>query len=241
MSPTKIIIAASLLIAGIIFSFSFISFDGVTGNGNVITKERAVTSFSQLKLDGVFNVFVSQGGKESVKVETDENLQDHIEVVQEGNLVTVKSKEKPSVKATKMNVYITITTLDQMAVNGVGNVTSTTPIKGDKFKLSFNGVGNTELEVNYKDFHAQIEGVGNIKLKGSADAADIAATGTGNLKAFDLAAKKLNVNVSGVGNAEVRADEEISINSSGIGNLSYTGNATVKSKNVSGIGKVKKV
>lgn len=242
MKATKVLFAALLVTAGIIFTVACAPWEeSVKGNGNVVTKERTVSTFSKLELNGVFNVFVAQGGKEAVKVETDENLQDHIEVVQEGSHLIIKSKDKPTIKATKMNVYVTVTNLDLMEVNGVGNVSSTSALKLDKFKLNFTGVGSTDLNLNSKDLTVKIEGVGNIKLKGSADNASITASGTGNLEAFDLAAKKLDVNVSGVGNTEVRADEEISINSSGIGNLSYTGNATVKSKNASGIGKVKKV
>ena len=243
MKTQKLFLFSLLIIAGMICSCGLIACaQQVSGNGNVVTKDISVSPFTQLELKGVFNVFISQGEKENVKVEADENLQDVVEILQNDKNLTIKCKEKFSIrKSTKMNIYITVKNLDHLHINGVGSVSSTTPLNQDNLALDISGVGNTELQLNCKKLNVNISAVGNIKLKGNADAADISASGTGNLKAFDLMVKKLNISVSGVGNAEVHADEEINISSSGIGNLTYSGNATVKSKVASGIGNVKKL
>ena len=48
----------------------------IEGSGNVITKDIAVRSFDELNASGVFNLQLSQGDKESVKIEADDNLMD---------------------------------------------------------------------------------------------------------------------------------------------------------------------
>lgn len=215
---------------------------GLKGNGNVISEERTVSTFTHLSINGVFNVFIDQGDKESVKIETDENLQDIIETIHTGSKLTIRWKDKASVKeSTKMNVYVTVKNMDVLGIKGVGNVSTTSPLKTETMELSVSGVGNTSLEINCKTLTADFSAVGNIELKGTTDEADIIAEGTGNLKAFDLIVKKLTLKVSGIGNTEVHAEEEISITSSGVGNVSYKGNPVVKSMNNSGVGKVRKV
>jgi hypothetical protein len=215
---------------------------GLTGNGNVITKERTVTTFSSLAIKGVFNVFINQGDKETVKIETDENLQDIIETINKDNILTIKTKDKISLtKSTKMNVYVTIKDLTNIDIDGVGAVSTTSTLKLENMELKFSGVGNVSLEMNCKTLNADISAVGNIMLKGSADEAKMTVSGTGSLSAFDFTVQNLTIDLSGIGNADVHAENEISITSSGVGNVSYTGNAVVKKMNTSGIGKVKKI
>src|SRR5215467_11836114 len=52
----------------------------IEGSGNVITKDVSVQPFDQLEASGVFSVSLSQGAKESVKIEAEDNLQSLFEV-----------------------------------------------------------------------------------------------------------------------------------------------------------------
>ncbi|MFT6243719.1 MAG: hypothetical protein ACJA0U_000373 [Salibacteraceae bacterium] len=47
----------------------------VTGDGNVTKQVRNIKSFSEINIEGLFDVTISQGEKESVTVETDANLE----------------------------------------------------------------------------------------------------------------------------------------------------------------------
>ena len=74
----------------------------VHGDGNVVTEERSVDSFSGIKGSSGIKVFITQGDEESVKVIADQNLQEIIitEVIEgklkiwtEHNIRDAKSKE----------------------------------------------------------------------------------------------------------------------------------------------------
>ncbi len=212
------------------------------GNGNVIKQERTVNDFNQLTIDGIFNVYLTQGNAVAVTVETDENLQEVVQVNQKNNRLHVKWKKGASVKkSTKMNVHITLKALEELDINGVGNVTCTNTLTLGSLTLGISGIGNTTLSVDAETIEATVSAVGNIALAGKVNDLDIRNSGTGNLQAFDLVAQKLSINSSGIGNVEVRAEEEINIESSGIGSIYYKGTASVKTLNVSGIGVVKKM
>ena len=45
----------------------------IEGNGKMVTRDVSVSSFDALQASGVYELKLSQGSKESVKIEADEN------------------------------------------------------------------------------------------------------------------------------------------------------------------------
>lgn len=214
----------------------------VSGNGNVVEENRPIESFSAIKIGGVLNVYLTQGDTESLTVEADENILDLIETENRGNTLVVRLKKGIDIKkAEQKNVYVTLRTLDKLEIGGVVSVKSTTPLVTDQLDLDIGGVSNTDLEVECDRLDARADMVGSLVLRGKAREANIKNGGVGSLKAFDLEVDRLTIKNSGVGSAEVMAQEEISITSSGVGSVRYQGDAVVKELSTSGIGKVKKM
>ena len=50
----------------------------VRGEGNVVKKERTITSFDGITVSSGIDVYLKQGEKESITVEADENLHEYI-------------------------------------------------------------------------------------------------------------------------------------------------------------------
>src|SRR5213075_1835383 len=67
--------------------------DRIEGSGNVITKDIAVRSFDQLSASGIFNLQLSQGDKEAVKIEAEDNLMDLFIVENEGSTLKISMKK----------------------------------------------------------------------------------------------------------------------------------------------------
>jgi hypothetical protein len=72
----------------------------IEGNGNLITRDVAVKSFTELKASGVYELKLIQGNTESVKIEADENLQDLFTVTNDGNklIIDMKKMENKNLK-----------------------------------------------------------------------------------------------------------------------------------------------
>lgn len=212
------------------------------GNGNVITQERTVSSFNKIIVNGVYNVYLTQGENESVKVETDENLQEVVIVKNSGDALILSWKKGINVKKkTKMNVYVTLKDIAKLEIKGVGNVKTSSKLSLNELDIEASGVGNTSLELDCKKLDGEISMVGNFTLKGKVAEVTLDNNGTGALRAFDLVAQKLEINNSGIGKVEVNAQQEISITSSGIGSVYYKGNAKTTKLDHRGMGKIKKV
>ena len=74
----------------------------------MITKDIAIQSFgSVLEANGVFNVVLTQGDKESLKIEAEDNLQPLFEVKNEASKLIVSMKKDTHFDSKKkMTVYI---------------------------------------------------------------------------------------------------------------------------------------
>ena len=57
----------------------------INGSGFVSEEQRSVSSFDKIQINGSFTVDLSQGDFENVEVEIDDNLQEYVEVRNEGS------------------------------------------------------------------------------------------------------------------------------------------------------------
>src|SRR5688500_19605133 len=65
----------------------------IEGSGNIITKEITIKPFDELSIGGVFSVLISQGNKEQLKIEADDNLKELFEVKNEGSKLVISMKK----------------------------------------------------------------------------------------------------------------------------------------------------
>jgi len=236
----KSMIALPIILVAFLCTLS--SCDEIKGDGNVVTEQRTLSGFNQLEVNGVFNLYISQGDSESVKIETDKNLLKLIETKNNGSKLIIKMETNgKSIDATKINVFLTVKNIQKLEFNTIGNIETTSVLKANNLEIIGSGVGNTKLELNCLKVDGNFSTVGNVVLKGKIQNLTMSNTGVGNLDALDLNTDTLVLTSTGVGNVEVNVEKEISIISSGIGNVKYKGNAVIKNIDASGIGRVKKI
>ena len=215
---------------------------GKKGNGHVTTEQRTVTPFTSIAVEGTFPVEISQnGGDESVKVETDDNLQNTISVTNDGNQLVVKTAKGVSVsRSTKMKVYINIKKVTQLDFNSVGSLSSIDTLRLDSLNVNSESVGKLNLVLNAKYLHANLESVGTTELAGNVYEVRINNKSVGALSAFNLKARILMIHSTSVGITEVYADSVFYIRSAAVGALYYKGPAEVKELKSEGVGRVQK-
>jgi hypothetical protein len=226
-------LAAGILLLG----FSFRTFaqekdkdeTRIKGSGNVITKDVAVQSFDQLQASGVFNVVLTQGAKEAVKIKADDNLQQLFEVKSEGSKLIVRMKKDSHFDSDeKMTVYITFKNLKSMELKMVGNVSSDGNLSFGNLSLDNSSVGSVDLALNASKLDIQNKSVGSLKLKGKADNAVIKSNSVGSIRASEFVVQTMDIDNDGVGSAEVNAAKELKVKESFLGKVRNAGSATAK-------------
>ena len=203
----------------------------ITGNGNVVTREVNVQPFDALSASGVFELKLSQGTKEQVKIEADENLQSLFEVNNDGtNLRIFMKKDVNYTTKKKVRIYITFRNLKALNLNMVGNVSTDNKLSFTNLKLDNSSVGSVDLDLTANDLDIHNKSVGTMTLSGKAQNAVVRHSGVGSFKASNLIVQTMDIEASGVGSAEVNAEKQLKVKDSFLGKVRNRGNATVKKK-----------
>ena len=117
----------------------------ITGSGNVVTQEEALTGFDKLDVSGSFNVDVMQGENFRVVVRVDDNLVEHLDIVKQGS--TLKIGLKPNriynIRNATMEAEVTMPELVGLDLSGSSeaNISGFESTKSLVVDLS----GNSEL------------------------------------------------------------------------------------------------
>lgn len=204
------------------------------GNGKLVTREVSVSPFSELKANGIYELKLSQGDKESVKIEADENLQDLFLVKNEGNrlVIDMKKLENKNLKSkNKMRVYVTFKNLKKMDLQMVGNVGTDERLTFDNLAVNNQSVGNVELKLKANKLDLDNHSVGNVTLSGEAQNAVMVHKSVGNLQAGDFVVQTINIDNSGIGSAQVNATKELKVKDNMMGKVNNKGAGTVKRVN----------
>jgi hypothetical protein len=212
----------------------------VVGSGVVASEDREVAGFRTIAVTGSGEVIITPGAAPALTIEAEDNLLPLIRSDVEGGKLTLGFKSNTWVKATKPIVFrLTVAELDAVSVAGSGTVTAG-KLVGDKFDLSISGSGDATLkEIDVKALNVSLSGSGSFAASGSAGEATFGISGSGSVKAPDLAASAVTVKISGSGDADVRAAESLDVGVSGSGDVTYRGDPKV-TKRISGSGSVTK-
>lgn len=231
-----------LLIVIIFSSCRFFGGERISGDGHVTTQDRNVGSFNSVDAEGSVKVHLKQDASTSVRIETDENLQQYLDVYTKGNTLVIKTKEgynlRPSkdvIVYTSAPVYTNIDVSGSCDILGDNNITS-----NDALAMQVSGSGKIDVQVTVPKVSADVSGSGDVFLKGTAKEFAGSISGSGSIKAFDLTTDDTKLDLSGGADAEVTANQKLDVEVSGSGDVKYKGNATV-SQRISGSGSVKKV
>ena len=206
--------------------------DRIEGSGNVITKDINVKSFDELNASGVFNLQLSQGDKETLRIEADDNLMDLFIIENEGSTLKIKMKKNSNFNSKKqLKVYVTFKTLKSMNLGMVGGTSSDEKLKFADLKLKNQSVGSVSLNMTLQTLNMENQSVGSVKLEGSAENAVVKNNSVGSINAGNFVVQKMDIENNGVGSATVNAEKELKYSDSFLGKVSNRGNATVKKKN----------
>ena len=227
-----------LLLLAVILSVTACNLNAIRGSGNLVTETRDVSAFDGIALSGSGEVIITQGEAESLTIETDDNVMEHIKAEVSGGTLNLGFKEGINlVSPTRLVFTVEVDDLKSVSVAGSGDIESDM-IVTDRFDASVGGSGNVLIpELTADTVEARIGGSGEIDLGGEAADQTVNIGGSGNFRGGDLRGETVKVSIGGSGNATVWATESLDANISGSGSVRYYGSPSVNSSS-SGSGSV---
>src|SRR5476651_2016164 len=132
-SLTRILFAA-LLMAGI-------------NNAFADTQDRHLTGFHAISSSGPFDIYITQGSTESVKVEAPSDVINHIVTELKGDVLSIHDKNENFSWGNifghkKIAVYVSVKDIHSIVVSGSGDVYFKEGITAPKLELNVSGSGD---------------------------------------------------------------------------------------------------
>jgi Putative auto-transporter adhesin, head GIN domain len=189
------------------------------GSGQLASELRPVTGFTKVELSGTGQLTIEKTGTESLAISAEDNLLPLLTSEVSGDTLVLGTKRNTEIVTTKpINYALTVKDLTGLALSGSGNI-------------RVSNLSTTRLTT-------KISGSGTITASGTADDQDLDISGSGRYQADQLASKTVSAGISGSGTASVLVSDALDVRISGSGTLTYTGDPTRVTQDVSGSGKL---
>ena len=206
------------------------------GSGPIVTEELELNRIGGIGLKLPRTVYLRQGDEQKVVVEGQSNVIDFLERTVKGGLWEIEIDQCVS-NMEDLRIFITLPEITTVNISGSGKVVSENMFVADDIDIGIAGSGDISLALNADDVNSAITGSGNLVLEGRADEIRFRVSGSGDLRAFEMEARKGQVDISGSGDVEVYATEQLDIAISGSGDVLYHGKPSLN-VSISGSGEV---
>jgi hypothetical protein len=211
----------------------------VHGSGNTVKQDRTQQGFTKLKIYGPFEVLLQQSDSYKVELETDDNLQQYVEVRKEGSELVIKLQDNLNISNDKgMKLYINVPEIEDLSVAGSTDVKAQGNfVTSRKMTLDIAGSGEIDMRLKAPELEVSIAGSGTAKLEGETRNLDISIAGSGDYLAEKLLSENAKVSVSGAGNCRLYASKTLDVSVAGSGDIFYHGKPTIK-QSIAGSGNI---
>ncbi|HKS28813.1 MAG TPA: head GIN domain-containing protein [Pyrinomonadaceae bacterium] len=192
---------------------------GLSGSGNIKKEKREVGAFSAVDVSGAYEVEIVCQKQPGLEVEGDENILPLVETYVKNNTLYITSSRSYNVK-NPIKVRVTTANLDGVSSSGASQIT-------------IDGVKNEQLAI-------ETSGASKINAAGETKSLEIESSGASKVNVRDLKAARVKVTLSGAGQANIYASEEVNAEVSGASSVTYYGEPKVVNKQVSGASSINK-
>lgn len=138
-----------------------------------------------------------------------------------------------------LNLRISYKELEKIQAIGECVIKSDDVLEGEDLTLEVAGALSFEAALNMQNFKAEIAGAANLKLSGNVDFFSLECAGAGTVKAYELIANRVKIEIAGVCNARINVVERIDAEIAGVGTIKYLGNPPIINFEKAGLGSLK--
>ncbi len=208
MKKRSIVLLLSFILVMIFTSCNGAFFPAIEGNGNRVTKSYDVSEFSSIDASHAFIIEVVVGETQSVKVETDDNLLEHVKIFVRQNTLHLDTKNNTNLEG-DIKVIISAESLSGVDLSGA-------------CKIDIENIAS-------KNFTVDVSGACKGVFSGTVKNLNLDLSGATKLNTVELKAENLNADMSGASNLKVYCSNTLNVDGSGASKITVYGNPkTVK-------------
>lgn len=185
----------------------------VATDKEMVKEVRNVGKFSGIKLLGSYDVIYKQGNTTRVEVEAPRKIMETLSTEVRGGILVISPQRNVKIAGVTVSgnikiygyenakIYVTSPELDNVVLQGSGDICADGPVKADKLDIRLYGSGDIIFKnIEVKELDAYLKGSGDLRLSNvKAIIADIHLHGSGDLKSHFKDCGKLRSWLQGSG------------------------------------------
>jgi hypothetical protein len=189
---TSVIIFATILLMGC-------AQVTITGSGNVVTQDEAISGFDKVDISQSFKVEITKGDNFRVVIRVDDNLVEYLNIVKQGSTLKIglDPSNSYSIVNAIMEAEVTMPELVGLDLSGasVANLSGFESSKSLVVELS----GNSDLlgDIQAGDSRFDVSGNSSVTISGSGGDLTVDASGSSDVDLADFPGSDGSVDASG--------------------------------------------
>ena len=214
----------------------------VGGGGDMVSRAFQVNSFSELNISIPSTIIWQESQQDSVNIEMQENLFEHLQLSVRGNSLTVTSSRPFETTGPNVpRIYITSPQITSLSSDNAITTEGWDKVNAPSFSLNISGGALIDIPLDVSFLEVVVDdGGASITLIGNADNTSIVVNGGVTISALDLQTADTSINLTGGGVIGIAVSNSLDVDIEGAGIISYRGNPTV-TRNITGFGSVSRV
>ena len=204
------------------------------GSGNTVTREFDFSDFDQISVEHAFQGAITRGDAYRVVVTVDDNLEEYLQVVQDGSRVTIGFNEPILLRDATLDYEITLPALTSLSASGASSARATGFESAEPFTADASGASRIEGTLTTGDLTLTASGASTISLAGAGGAVRGNASGASTLDLEEFTAASADVEASGASTVTINTGGQLDARASGASNIYYLGNPTLGNLEESG-------
>ncbi|MGN1376166.1 MAG: head GIN domain-containing protein [Prevotella sp.] len=179
--------------------------------GRETTKTLLLKEFTEIEINGGFNVYFIQGDTTSVKVKGNEKYLKNVKITSNGKTLSIsmhKSWKDLSILYDDINVYVTSPNIRSISIAGSGEFTSNNKIDTDRMYISVAGSGEVDInDIICDKLQGEIAGSGEIDIKRiTTQKATLSIAGSGDIDIDNARIDSVSCEIAGSGDIKLKGD-----------------------------------
>ena len=213
----------------------------ISGSGNVVTQEEAITRFDKVDASQSFEVDISQGEAYSVIIRVDDNVLPHLQVVKQGDALKIglKPGQVYSIQKATMQAEVIMPELTGLDLSGASHATISGFESTKDLIVDLSGSSSLRGDIEAGSASFDLSGSGDVTLTGSAGDVAIDASGSSDVDLTDFPVADANINASGSSRVTVNPSGRLDVDATGASDVYYLGSPTMGAIDTSGSSTVK--
>ena len=249
-----------LVAVGATLLFPFLA-AGCSSVGPATSRDYDMKDFTKVRISGAFQMELVQSGSYAVTVTAQEGLFNRIKVAVSGDTLEVGIEntwlppwgfQRPKVKISMPDLYsVDLSGASRGTAKGFQSAHDTDVVLSGASSLELDvqaasagvdvsGASHLSGQLKISQVRIKVNGASRADLSGSGDSLDLEASGASNAGMESFSAKDVSVDISGASRGTVSASGTLKVVLSGASSLTYSGNPTLGSVDVSGASTIHK-